>query len=448
MIRKIAWKNILNKPLNSGLCVSLLLFGVAIISLLVVVQHHLENKFTRDLKDIDLVLGAKGSPLQLVLSAVYHVDAPTGNIKLTEAEKIMKSPMVKKAIPMAYGDSYNGFRILGTTTDYIEKYEASYLEGRAFKSTFEAVLGFQVAQKMGLQMGDTFVGTHGEAEGGHKHEDQKYTVVGILNKSNAVLDQLVLTNVESVWSVHNAHAHTEDEHDHNHENGNHDHEHEHKEGEHSHDHKHGENHHEHDHEEHDHNHDHDHDEKHSDEDKDQLELTAVLLQFKTKMAKLTMPRIVNEQTNMQAVLPALEINRLIYMIGVGATTINFIAGGILFMACFSIFFALYSRLKERKYELALLRTVGYRPISLFGLLIFEGFLLAGIGYILGWLLSRVGLHFINQQAESAFNYQFEFTFISNEWVVLLVTILVGIISALVPALRAMRIDISKTLSEK
>jgi putative ABC transport system permease protein len=121
MIRKIAWKNILNKPLNSGLCVSLLLFGVAIISLLVVVQHHLENKFERDLKDIDLVIGAKGSPLQLVLSAVYHVDAPTGNIKLSEAEKIMNSPMVKKAIPMAYGDSYNGYRILGTTTDYIEK---------------------------------------------------------------------------------------------------------------------------------------------------------------------------------------------------------------------------------------------------------------------------------------------------------------------------------------
>jgi putative ABC transport system permease protein len=457
MIRKIAWKNILNKPLNSGLCVSLLLFGVAIISLLVVVQHHLENKFERDLKDIDLVIGAKGSPLQLVLSAVYHVDAPTGNIKLSEAEKIMNSPMVKKAIPMAYGDSYNGYRILGTTTDYIEKYEASYLEGRAFQSTFEAVLGFQVAQKMGLQLGDTFVGTHGEAKGGQKHEDQKYTVVGILRQSNAVLDQLVLTNVESVWSVHNAHAHKEakdHKHDkdeqghehnkgvHNHEHGedghHHEHEHEHSEDEHNHEHSHDEA----------HDHDHSQDEKASDVDKDQLELTAVLLQFKTKMAKFTMPRIVNEQTNMQAVLPALEINRLIYMIGVGATTINFIAGGILFMACFSIFFALYSRLKERKYELAVLRTVGYRPISLFGLLIFEGFLLAGLGYILGWMLSRVGLYFINQQAESAFNYQFEYTFINNEWFVLLATILVGILSALVPALRAMRIDISKTLSEK
>ena len=115
MLWKIAWKNIIHKPLNTSLCVCLLIFGVAIISLLLLIQHQLEQKFERDLQNIDVVIGAKGSPLQLVLSAIYHLDAPTGNIKLEEARKIMKNPYVKEAIPLAYGDYYMGFRILGTT---------------------------------------------------------------------------------------------------------------------------------------------------------------------------------------------------------------------------------------------------------------------------------------------------------------------------------------------
>ena len=89
-----------------------------------------------------------------------------------------------------------------------------------------------------------------------------------------------------------------------------------------------------------------------------------------------MPRYINQQTNMQAVIPALEVNRLFYMLGVGTTTLKWIAGGIIFMAGFSVFLVLYSRLRERQYELALMRSVGYRPKDLFGLLLYEGLLLA------------------------------------------------------------------------
>ncbi len=178
-----------------------------------------------------------------------------------------------------------------------------------------------------------------------------------------------------------------------------------------------------------------------------MDITAVLLQYKTKMAVVNMPRIINEQTNMQAVLPALEINRLFYMLGVGATTLKLIAGGIMLMAGFSVFFVLYSRLRERKHELALMRSVGYRPEHLFGLLLLEGFLLATIGYVLGWLLSRVGLYFINRQAESDFNLQFGFEYVTGEGWLLLLTFLVGIIAALLPAWQAMRMDVSVALSE-
>jgi len=426
MLGKIAWKNLVYKPLNTALCVSLLLFGVGIISLLLLIQHQLEQKFARDLQDIDLVVGAKGSPLQLVLSAVYHLDAPTGNISLADARKLMDAPVVEAAIPLSYGDSYRGYRILGTSTSYLKKYDARLREGRVFAEVMEATLGAAVAEKSGLQVGDTFLGTHGEVKDGHVHDEHPYTVVGILQPTYTVLDNLVLTNLESVWQVH---AHPGAEHDHEHDHGE---EHEHE-----------------DHSDHEHEHGDEHEHEHSTlaMADDSLEITALLLNYKTRMAALNMPRIINEQTNMQAVLPALEINRLFYMLGVGATTLRLIAGGIMVMAGFSVFFVLYNRLRERKYELALMRTVGYRPWQLFVLLVLEGVLLAIAGYVLGWLLSRAGLYVINRQAAGDFNLHFTGEWVAGEAWLLLLTILIGVAAALLPAWQAMRMDISGVLAE-
>lgn len=426
MIVKIAWKNIVYKPLNTALCIGLLTFGVGIISLLLLMQHQLEQKFRRDLKNIDLVVGAKGSPLQLVLSAIYHLDAPTGNISLLEARKIMDNPMVAEAIPLAYGDSYQGYRILGTTDSYIKKYDAQVQEGKIFAKNMEMTIGSDIAERTGLTVGSTFFGTHGEVKrGGHIHDNHAYTVVGILEKTNTVLDNLLLTNLESVWQVHDnhpevptpidtLHATTLDI-DHEH----HDHEH--------------------------HNHDHDHQPIII---ADSMDITAILLKYKTKMSALSMPRLINQQTNMQAVLPALEINRLFYMIGVGVTTLQLIAGGIMLMAGFSVFFVLYNRLKERRYELALLRSVGYKRAHLFGLLLSEGIILSLLGYILGWGLSRLSLRFVNQQAQHDFNWQFDSGLVAGESLLLIVTFGVGILAAFIPAWQAMRMNVSATLSEK
>jgi putative ABC transport system permease protein len=426
MLGKIAWKNLVYKPLNTALCVSLLLFGVGIISLLLLIQHQLEQKFARDLQDIDLVVGAKGSPLQLVLSAVYHLDAPTGNISLADARKLMDAPVVEEAIPLSYGDSYRGYRILGTSTSYLKKYDAQLREGRVFADVMEVTLGAAVAEKSGLQVGDTFLGTHGEVKDGHVHDEHPYTVVGILQPTYTVLDNLVLTNLEGVWQVH---AQPGAEHDHEHDHG--------EEYEHE------------DHSDHEHEHGDEHEHEHSTlvMADDSLEITALLLNYKTRMAALNMPRIINEQTNMQAVLPALEINRLFYMLGVGATTLRLIAGGIMVMAGFSVFFVLYNRLRERKYELALMRTVGYRPWQLFVLLVLEGVLLAIAGYVLGWLLSRAGLYVINRQAAGDFNLHFTGEWVAGEAWLLLLTILVGVAAALLPAWQAMRMDISGVLAE-
>ena len=152
MIAKLAWKNIWFKPLNTLLSIILLTSSVAIITTLILVEKQFEEQFSSNIEDVDLVLGAQGSPLQLILSSVYQVDAPTGNINYDSAKVWMQNPFVEKAIPLAFGDNYRGYKILGTTTDYLEKYKATLAEGKLFEKNFEVVIGSEIAQKLNYKI--------------------------------------------------------------------------------------------------------------------------------------------------------------------------------------------------------------------------------------------------------------------------------------------------------
>jgi putative ABC transport system permease protein len=428
---KIILKNILHKPLGTTLSVALLALSTGIISLLLLLQHQLEQKFENDLRDIDLVVGAKGSPLQLVLSAVYHVDAPTGNIPMAEVEKIRQMRSVQQVIPLAYGDSYQRFRILGTDTSYVGKYQGTLQAGRLFQAGMEAVVGATVARSTGLTVGQSFFGTHGEAEEGEKHDHAGYKVVGVLQETNSVLDNLILTNVASVWSVHEDHgAETPappasapaDHHDHDHA---------------------GHDHAGHDHDNHAHD-DHDHAEV---LDTMPHDVTAALVKARSTMAVMTLPRMLNETTNLQATIPALEINRLMKLLGIGVATLQALAIGIMFISGFSVFIALYNRLRERKYELALLRSLGCSRLRLFGLLLLEGLMLALAGFVGGVVLSRLGLWLLNTTAAQDFHLVFRYQFISTEMALLVVTLLVGLLAAFVPAIKAFRMNLSTALAD-
>jgi len=426
MITRIAWANVSRRPLTTALCVLLVTFGTGIISLVLLVNDQLREKFANDLAGTDLVLGAKGSPLQLVLSAVYHLDSPTGNISLAEAQPFMQSPQVKQAIPLAYGDSYAGYRILGTLPAYVGKYDGTLVEGQLFSQPMEAVLGAEVAERSGLAIGETFVGAHGEVVDADVHAEHPYTVVGILAPSGNTLDRLVLTPLESVWSVHNHGEH------------NHDEEHDHRE--------------EHDHaEEHDHDEEHDHAEHDHHEADDHVtpppdrEITAVLLSFNGRRTALTMPRIINQNTRMQAVLPALEINQLFYLLGIGTDGLRLLAGGIVFVAGISIFLALLHRMRERKHELAILRVAGYSRWQLFLLPVLEASLLTLMGFVLGLLLSRAMLAWISLRAQTDFQVVFSAGWQGNEPILLAVALALGTFAALLPAWRAMHIDVADAL---
>lgn len=457
MIAKLAWKNLWFKPLNTVLSLVLLTASVAIISLLILLQEQFEKQFSSNIDGVDLVLGAQGSPLQLILSSVYQVDAPTGNIDYKEAEVWMKHPFVETAIPLAFGDNYRGFKIVGTTPDYIKKYTATISEGKVFEKNFEVVIGSEIAKKLNIKLGDKFFGTHGDAEEGHVHEEYAYVVVGIASQTGKVIDNLILCTVESVWEMHSGHdhvgeAHSEDEnpphgeeghihvegdeHDHEEhvhdENCNHDHDHEVSEnpdhGEEGHVHEEGDE------------HDHDHDEA--------KEITAVLVKFKNKMGIISWPRMIAQNTKMQAALPAIEINRLFSLFGIGLQALQYLAYGIMLISGISIFIALYNRLKERKYEFALLRVSGASRIQMLGLVLFESLLLCVVGFFFGTLFGRLALVMISSTTDEQFKMAFNpMTIIwEKEGILFLVTIFVGVLAAVIPAVKAYRLNISKTLA--
>ena len=416
MIAKLAWRNIWFKPLNTLLSIILLSSSVAIITVLILLQKQFEEKFSSNIDGVDLVLGAQGSPMQLILSSVYHIDNPTGNISYDSAKVWMNHPFIEKAIPLAFGDNYRGFKIVGTNADYLDKYNAKISKGKLFNKNFEVVVGSEVAQKLKLKIGDTFHGTHGDAEEGEVHEHIDYKITGIASPTGSVIDNLILSNIPSVWQMHGNH---EDENPAHGEEG-----HVHEEGEH----------------------------EHHEEDitlnEPNMEITAVLLKFRNKMGIVMWPRIIAQNTKMQAASPAIEINRLFSLFGIGLKALEYLAYAIMLISGISIFIALYNRLKERKYEFALLRINGASRLQLLSLIMIESLILCIVGFIFGTVFGRLALGFISNSAEDDFKMAFNPMEIvwEKESMLLIATVVVGIIAALIPAIKAYQLNISKTLA--
>ncbi|MEO1514454.1 MAG: ABC transporter permease, partial [Bacteroidota bacterium] len=230
---------------------SLLLFalGVGLISLLLMMSEQIEEKFENNLADIDMVVGAKGSPLQLILCNMYHIDAPTGNVSINEIKPFLnpRHPLIRFSVPVSVGDNHKGYRIVGTNHLFIDSlYNGTLAKGKRWERDFEVNIGAAVADDLGLAIGDRFFSAHGLIDDGiNIHDDgEGFEVVGIFEPSGTVLDQLILTNTQSIWKVHDHEDHDHGEHDHK-EGANKGHDHE------GHDHE-GHDHEGHDHEGHDH----------------------------------------------------------------------------------------------------------------------------------------------------------------------------------------------------
>lgn len=414
-IFKLSYRNMMSRPLSTVLCLILLALGVGMISLLMQVNDHIQRQMENNVRGIDMVVGAKGSPLQLILSAIYHIDVPTGNISLHEVEQLQKHRLVASCIPLAYGDSYQGYRIVGTTFDYPKLYDASIANGRLWQEPLEVVIGTKVATHQALTVGDTFISSHGLDDGGESHDEHHYTVVGVLNHSHSVLDQLILTATESIWQVHDHEDDTRRPPSHS---------------------------------ERVHMHETDEENPVEEEGESEREITAVLIQFRNPMAVVRLPRMVNENTNMQAAVPRYEIDRLFGLMGVGADTLGIIALVIMAVSGLSVFISLYIALQDRRYEMALMRAYGSTRWQLAWLVLQEGLLLTLMGFLLGVFSSRIGLWFISVLLEVNFHYSFSGAIgLTKEGWLLLATLTVGLLASLLPAFRVFTINISKLLAD-
>lgn len=398
---RISWANLRDKPLSSFLSGLLMTLGITIISLLLLLNNQLEDQFSKNAKGVDMVLGAKGSPLQLILSSIYQIDAPTGNIPLAEAQQLTRNPMVKTAIPLAMGDNYQSFRIVGTNHAYLAHYGATVGQGRLFTKPLEVVVGTRVAGVTGLKIGDQFFGSHGMDAGGDVHKDKAYRVVGLLNPSNSVADGLILTPIASVWAVHeHGEAHPGEAHE-------------------------------------------------TDEQPEKSqEITSMLIQFRNPLGMM-LARGVNSNSKLQAALPAIEINRLFSLLGVGIDTLRYLALAIMIISGISVFVSLYNSLKERKYEMALMLSMGATRTQLFGMLLLEGLALALLGFVLGVCLSRIGLALFSAGIAEEFHYSLNgFQLLAQEWLLLGAAVGIGLLAAALPAIGVYRMNISQTLAEE
>ncbi|MBA3901061.1 MAG: ABC transporter permease [Bacteroidetes bacterium] len=353
-------------------------------------SHQLENRLEAHAGKVDLVVGAKGSPMQLILSSIYHADFPTGNIKLGDAMALVKHPYVKQAVPISIGDSYNGYRVIGTDEGFLSLYDLSLKKGNLFKEEFEAVVGAEAARDLNLTIGSNFYSAHGLTEGAVAHHGHPFVVVGILGHSGTVADQLILTGLETIWHVHGL-----------------------------------------------------------EEEEIEKDITSLLIKYSTPLAIAIFPSIVNQIPNLQAASPALETARLFSLLSSGFDIIKAFGILIILLAAFSVFMVLYASLAERKMDIALIRSMGAGRIKVFAMMVLEGLIISISGIMIGIVVSHILIEtsavFLPAQQATALS---GYVFIADELYVLGLGIATGFIASIIPAISAYKTDISAVLSKR
>jgi len=395
----LAFRYLWSRPLAALLNLLLLTLGLASITFVLLASEQIDRAFQRDLAGIDLVVGAKGSPMQLILAGVFHIDVPSGNIRLDDVQALGERPEVAKLIPLSLGDAFRGYRIVGTTGDYLSHYGMTLAQGQPWSKPMEAVLGAQVAQATGMKTGTSFVGSHGLGAGGHEHGDDPYRVTGVLAPCGCVVDRLVLTATESVWQVHEKGMATDEE-----------------------------------------------DRKALQAER---EVTIALITYKSPLAAASFPRWVNSATDMQGAAPAVEVSRLLRMLGVGSEVLRGVGAVLLLTAGLSVFIAFWTAVRERRADLAMLRMLGATPAKVASLLLCEALWLALLASVLGLAAGHGLTALVGYLLEA----QRSLPMTGRIWVpaeawVPAAAVTVATLAALIPVVSAYRVDVAQLLNTR
>jgi len=369
----------------------LMVLGMTIITVSILVNQITKDTFNKNNPNLDVVVGAKGSPLQLVLSSIHHIDIPTGNISYKNAKNIIKHPAIKFGVPISLGDNFQNFRIVGTDKKLFKLYNAEIKIGSIWEKPMQAVIGYNVATLTKLKIEKFFVGSHGMIDTGDIHAEQPYKVVGILKRTGTVLDNLIITSLESVWSLHS-------------------------------------------------------NQNDAVMNNNNLEVTALLLKYKNKTSAFSFPRLINKNTNMQAASPNLEISKLFKLTGEAHKVINYLSVLIVSLSFVGILFTLLNNISERKYDLAILRTLGFTKEKIFSIILIEGMTISFLGSFIGLMFGGIiykCIEYFSLLGKNIITGQFEF--ISELIMLWFIILIISFLACLIPCIKAYKQNIRSTL---
>lgn len=430
----IAWRYLWSRPLVSILTIVGVALGVALVSATLTLRRETEKAFERESALFDLVVGAKGSPLQLVLSSVYHLDMPTGNIPYARYTALRNDGRVTAAYPVGLGDNYKGYRIVGTETHFFDLTENDrpmfrIADGSLFTDDFQAVLGSIVAEETGMTIGEEFFGSHGvmDIAGSEEHEQFPYVVTGILEPTGTASDRAIFVSLRSVWRVHEAEEALHDR----------------LYGDQS---------------------DEEPEASEPEEDSedsgwgflaggsapgteplaegvdDGREVTAVLLRLQSPGMRMWMVQQTNENTEAMAAIPLNEMLRLYQrVLNPLQRALLAVAAVVVIAASLTILTTLYQSAERRRREIAIMRSLGAHAVEILLIVLGEAFLITLLGIGAGFLLGHGAVYMAGDALRGSAGLSVSpFSVDSTELVALIIILVIGIVAGMMPAILAYR----------
>lgn len=410
---KLALTYLRTRPLVTFLTVASVALGIALATIVLMLSREAQGALRGEADRWDLVVGAKGSPLQLVLNSLYYLDAPTGKIETDVWNRMEAEPIVKEIVPIVLGDSYYGAPIVGTTPAFFQERTAAsggplVAKGALFAKPGEVVVGAELASRFRLSLWEKIVSSHGWGQsGGDEHKDNQLTVVGVLAPTGTSLDRAIYTDYQGIWE---AHEHGE----------------------------HGEGH-----------------DEHADAHADTQAagphegpgVTALLVRLTQRVRRLQYVEDVNLHLPAMATIPAEQIyNVTTTFIEPFQHVLLIIAYLVVLVSAFSILISLYLTIHQRRRDVAIMRSLGATRGDIFRLITLEAALLAGVGVVAGWLLGHLVV------AAAAPMLLASYGIAPNAWAISPVEIVVaasvwvlGMFAGLLPAAMAYRLPVAETL---
>lgn len=407
MFIKLASKSLFNR--KGSVLLTVMAMAVSIFVLLGVehIRHQAKESFANTVSGVDLIVGARTGNLNLLLYSVFRIGSPTNNISWDSYQKMASDKNVAWTIPISLGDSHKGYRVMGTTQDYFkhfsygQKHKLTFVAGAPFKQVYDAVLGYEVAKKLGYQLDDKLVLSHGIASTSFsQHDDRPFQVVGILAPTGTPVDQTVHVSLQGIEAIHvgwqrgvkmPGNALTPDQ-------------------------------------------------------VAQLELTpknitAFMVGLKSRITTFRVQGQINNYPNepLLAILPGVALSELWQMMGLLENTLMLISVLVLLAALLGLSAMLLASIRERNHEIQLLRTIGAPPLFLFMLVELEALMISLISVVLGTLALYLSLLSLGEFLTAQFGLHISTSIFTESSMILLAVIIVAtMIAAAIPSFSAYR----------